>query len=313
MTPDAAYDLVRHAFATSRPASAYILGGAASTTGALADRLLQALFCTDANRPCGACRGCRLAAEHTHADVLWVEPEKKSRRIGIEQVRSLQGMVYQTSFEGGWRVCVISGADRLGEQAANAFLKTLEEPPARCVFLLLSDSPQSLLPTIASRCQRLAIEGAEDELPAELRGGLVEILKGRASHGAAFAIAQADAMMRLLDTLKDQVGDEYKERAADADEDKDTREARIGALFKERQAAVLRFAMLWQRDLLLILSGCDDVVYHHASLEALRERARGLSVRQAIRNVQVIEELARRLDRNVSNAAMFTAAFARLA
>ena len=85
--------------------------------------------------------------------MLWIEPESKSRRILIAQVRDIQHRIYKTAFAGGWKACVLVGADRMGMEAANAFLKTLEEPPSTVTIVLLTNDYDAVLPTIASRCQ----------------------------------------------------------------------------------------------------------------------------------------------------------------
>ena len=87
-----------------------------------------------------------------HPDVHAIEPESKSRRIRIEQVRALEHELQLRSLLGGPKVGVIFDADRLNEQSANAFLKTLEEPPASSHLLLVSAQPDQLLETILSRC-----------------------------------------------------------------------------------------------------------------------------------------------------------------
>ena len=149
-----------------RLAQGYVVEGPLRGEGMeLAVRLLSLLFCEmseTAGAPCGSCRGCRQVTEHTHPDILWLEPQKKSRQISVEQIRDLQSRMYQTSYGGGWKAGVIVGADRLNIPAGNAFLKVLEEPPGQCLFLLLSEAPQFLLPTILSRCQRLSV--GRDEL-----------------------------------------------------------------------------------------------------------------------------------------------------
>ena len=87
-----------------------------------------------------------------HADVHIAEPESKSRRITIDQVRELERGLQMRSLRGGRKVVIIFDADRLVEQAANAFLKTLEEPPRNSHILLVSNFPELLLETILSRC-----------------------------------------------------------------------------------------------------------------------------------------------------------------
>ena len=152
MKIDEAYDCFRKSVEADRLAQAYlVIGPPRGAAGVLAERVLQLLFCESTDGPCGRCHGCGAVEAHTTPDVLWVEPQKKSRAISIEQIRDLQGRTFQTSVQGGWKGCVIVAADRMGAGAANAFLKTLEEPPPRSLFLLLSDTPNALLPTIVSR------------------------------------------------------------------------------------------------------------------------------------------------------------------
>jgi len=106
-----------------------------------------------------------------------VSPKSKSRRIVVDDIRAMEQSFYVASAEGKWKVGVILHADRMNVQAENAFLKTLEEPPSDCLLLLLSDTPELLLPTILSRCVRLplmasagsrVLSESQEELLAEL-------------------------------------------------------------------------------------------------------------------------------------------------
>lgn len=112
---------------------------------------------------CDRCPTCRRVAAETHPDVLWVRPESKLRLIRIEQLvprkdskrRPLADLIYQKPSQARMKVGIIVAADRMHPSAANAFLKTLEEPPADSVLLLLSTEPERLLETVLSRCVRL--------------------------------------------------------------------------------------------------------------------------------------------------------------
>src|SRR5688572_1506161 len=158
---------LRQSIVDQRLAHAYLFSGA--PIGEL-DRAAQAvaemLICLQApsagGRPCGICAHCRRIDALEHPDVHWVRPASKSRVITIEQVRELIRQIQLRPHEAAYKVGVISGADRLNPQAANAFLKTLEEPPARSVLILLSTEPGRILETILSRCLRLNFSaGAE--------------------------------------------------------------------------------------------------------------------------------------------------------
>lgn len=103
----------------------------------------------------------RIAAS-SHPDVLHVarpfEKGKRAAALSVEAVRGVGSFLSLTSGEGGWRTVIVDTADDMNRNAANAILKMLEEPPARTVFLLLSDSPGRLLPTIRSRCRPLRLK-----------------------------------------------------------------------------------------------------------------------------------------------------------
>jgi DNA polymerase III subunit delta' len=110
-----------------------------------------------ASAPCGACDGCRRVLRFQHPDLAWLQPAEDSRQIRIEQVRELASELALTSHAGGYKVGVLTPADALNRFAANALLKTLEEPPARTLLILVVTQPSRLPPTIRSRCQRIKV------------------------------------------------------------------------------------------------------------------------------------------------------------
>lgn len=104
---------------------------------------------------CGQCNSCRLFAAQTHPDFQPVQPESEGKDIVIAQIRELLDWQAKTPQYGRAKVVIIEPADRMNINAANALLKTLEEPADRALLILISDRPSSLLPTIRSRCQQL--------------------------------------------------------------------------------------------------------------------------------------------------------------
>jgi len=110
---------------------------------------------TDA--PCGHCAGCRRVAADQHPDLVRIHLIEDSRQLRIEQVRELADELSLTSHQGGYKVGILSPADALNRFAANALLKTLEEPPARTLLILVASQPSRLPATILSRCQRLRV------------------------------------------------------------------------------------------------------------------------------------------------------------
>ncbi|MGZ0187537.1 MAG: DNA polymerase III subunit delta' [Alphaproteobacteria bacterium] len=112
--------------------------------------------------------GCRRVAARSHADLFTAEPEKAGGQISAEAARNLIHSFQFTAGEGAWRVAIIDTADDLHRSAANILLKLIEEPPPRTVLFLISNNPGRLLPTIRSRCARVAFEPMADESVARI-------------------------------------------------------------------------------------------------------------------------------------------------
>ncbi len=104
---------------------------------------------------CGTCRSCHQVEQAIHPDCLIIEPEdaqKANPKIKVDQIRAIEHLVIYRPLIGSHKVCLIDSADSMTTEAANALLKTLEDPPDHCLFLLISSRPEHLLPTIRSRC-----------------------------------------------------------------------------------------------------------------------------------------------------------------
>lgn len=109
-----------------------------------------------AGSACEKCRQCQLLATGDHPDLKWLAPEEKSRQIKVDQVRAVVEFLGHTSQQGGYKIAVITPAEAMNINAANALLKSLEEPSDKTLLFLVSDSPGQLLPTIRSRCQQVS-------------------------------------------------------------------------------------------------------------------------------------------------------------
>ena len=185
-----AQTLISSAIDAGRAAHGYlIVGGVRGNAAELADLILQKLF-PDALE--------QLAA-HSHPDVVTLEPEGKARIISVESMRErIVEPMATTSFSGGWKVGVIYGADRLRAESANAFLKSLEEPPPKTMYLLLTDQPDAILPTIVSRTQRIDLPLPTGILEDETLEEVASLFAARDAAGLAARLAE----------LKDEAADE---------------------------------------------------------------------------------------------------------
>lgn len=148
-------------------------------------------------------RATQLVAGNAHPDLAVLkrryDPKTKKFRteIGVEDTRDALGLFAKTAAHGGWRIVIVDAADDLNAASANALLKTLEEPPARALFLIIAHQPGRLLPTIRSRCRVIALEALPDAALIDIVQGLA----GAAPDAAAlhFARGSVRRALRLAD------------------------------------------------------------------------------------------------------------------
>lgn len=148
-------------------AHAYLLHGPIGIgKRALAERLMASLLCQrpQALEACGQCKSCMLLVAGSHPDNYVLEPEEADKAIKVDQVRDLVSFVVQTAQMGGRKVVLIEPVESMNINAANALLKSLEEPSGNTVLLLVSHQPSRLLPTVKSRCVQQACPLPSEEM-----------------------------------------------------------------------------------------------------------------------------------------------------
>ncbi len=150
------------------PPHAYIFEGDRGL-GILGTARLYAasLACTNDNAPCGVCNSCIGAKANSNPDIITVEPEDKKKTLGVERIREIIIDAYVKPFLAKRKVYIFPDASIITEQAQNAFLKLLEEPPEYAVFIIISDNADLLLETIRSRCVKVRFSPLSDERMAE--------------------------------------------------------------------------------------------------------------------------------------------------
>jgi DNA polymerase-3 subunit delta' len=264
---------------------------------------------------CDECLSCRKIDQETHQDVHWARPESKSRVVTVEQMRDLTREIQLKPAEAEYKFAIIAAADRLNPQAANAFLKTLEEPPARSVLILLSTDSQRILETILSRCLRLNFS-AEGLRP--LDAAQTDWL---AKFGAMAAGEQKSLLgrYRLLDVLLQKLA-EIRTRVDEGltarspiqryeDVEKDLRErwedelaAAIEAEYRRQRADLLLLVQWWLRDVWLHSQAVDGDLVRFPQIAGAEAVAQKITSRQALENLQTLEQTQRLLHTNVQEA-----------
>ena len=331
--------LLQRALEKGRLAHGYLFSGhQLEELEGLARTLAKTLNCQNPIRgaggipvdSCDKCLTCNKIEHRNHPDVHWVRPESKTRVILIDQIRDLMRDINLKASEAEYKVAVMVAADRLNPQAANAFLKTLEEPPPKSILILLSTDSQRILETVLSRCLRLNFSGQGGfRLPAAQLEWLAAF--------AAQATAPQKSLLgryRLMDQLLRQLG---KLKAATEetlaahsplqqyeDTEKNLKErweselaAAVEAEYRRHRSDLLAILQAWLRDIWVRTLARDPafnsvappdkgVVSHELlnfpEVEGGDVIARRLTAGQARENLQILEQLQRLLNTNVQEA-----------
>ena len=309
-TNDEAYNLLQRALTQDRLAHAYLLTGpTGSGKRALAARLCELLL------------NAKLDG-FQHPDAHLIEPESKSRRIVTEQIREFEHSLQMRSLMGGRKVGVIVDADRLNEQAANAFLKTLEEPPGHTHFLLLTSQPEQMLETILSRCLEIPLRSVEARQASPAQKRLLEALRAHARH-AKPGLVEAFGLVREFQSLLNEVREsiqteaeaalkaeeQHYKQTSDARSWLDEREEYYKALVESRyhgvRQSLLETLEQWWADALRQQAGAPTPLDHpgfaaetaalgqrHSPVTLLRKTAALEKLREHLANPGVQEPLA---------------------
>lgn len=316
-SPEKALQYLRRAHEQNRLAHAYLISGApGSGKRSLAAELASLVNGTKVNEVFSA----------KAREVFVAQPESKSRRIVTEQVRSLEHSLQMRALAGQRKVAIISEADRLQPQAANAFLKTLEEPPENSLLLLLSALPELLPDTILSRCISIPLAPNENERPAE-EAELARLLQIAASEKKwsiehAYRIAQG--LQRLLAGIREEIKAKNAEalKAEEAhyrnstdgswlEDREDYYKALSESLYLRRRAGLLETLFLWWADVLRAKSGVERRDLPALKKETERVAAR-FTIPEMLRRVRRLEELRDHLGRNIQEALALEVAFLRI-
>lgn len=167
------WDFFKRAAGLGKLAHGYLFYGSKGLGKKLfAQNLAKALLCKSGDEKnfgfCGQCRDCQTINSNTHPDLFFIEPKEQSI-IKIARVREMQHQLNLSAYSSFYKIAIIDQAEALNKEAANALLKTLEEPSERSLIILISAWPERMLPTIVSRCQKIRFSAVpKDELRKEL-------------------------------------------------------------------------------------------------------------------------------------------------
>ncbi|NDJ77089.1 MAG: DNA polymerase III subunit delta' [Chloroflexi bacterium] len=293
------------AIAHGRTRHAYLVTGPDQVGKAtLARAFAQAVNCTGELPPCGGCRTCRLIMQDLHPDVSIVEAEREGGTLKIEQIRALQRTLALRPFEAHYRVAILRRFHEARPQAADALLKTLEEPPSHALLILTTSATDALLPTILSRCQPLHLR----PLPINtVRQALEQHWQAAPDTAHTLAALSGGRIGWAVRALENPEALEQRNAALDLLEQsllgqRQQRFDQAQALARDKTEALQTLA-LWVsywRDVMLFACGSQAVVTNVDRLDGLQDLARIVGIDAAQQALAATRRTITHLHQNVN-------------
>ncbi|MFK7909622.1 MAG: hypothetical protein AB8F34_03375 [Akkermansiaceae bacterium] len=331
-TAEKAFDLIESAHEKGRLAHAFLITGVpGSGKNSLAAKIISLVNSVKEDSGANLFGEVEEPLEKTLEElegelVRIVRPRSKSRRISVDDMRALEKSFHVASAPGKWKVGVILHADRMGVEAENAFLKTLEEPPADCLLLLLSDSPELLLPTILSRCVRLSLMARPEErelggaerqmleaLARSTRDGFGRIAAAftlRASFSRILAEKRAE-ISKANDVAFREESKKYKNTTDSDDWLKDREKfylAHTESEYLNERDRLLETIIAWMGDVLRQKCGVTELDLTEA-VAATQKAASAHTLPDLLQRVDALEELRANLETNAQEQLALEVAF----
>lgn len=318
--------LLQRSLERGRVGHAYLFTGSSlDNASAMARNLVKTLNCQNPVRKgptqaavdcCDVCNECRRIDEDNHPDISWVRPESKLRVITIDQMRDLMHTIHLKAMENGYKAGILVGADRLNTQAANAFLKTLEEPPQKSILILISDEPGRILETVLSRCLRLNLGG---DNPALADGDQQVWLKNfcecaqTPSRNLLTRYKMLGVLVGHFAEIKAQIEtnlsagsplEKYDEAEASMKQKWETElNAAIESEYRRQRAESLAIIQNWLRDVWLATMGQSEGRLCLPQFTVLTQSvAQNLDCERAEDNINIIQNTRKLLESNVQEA-----------
>ena len=326
-------DQIRRILRAGRlPHALLFSGDAGAGKEAAARALAQAVNCTQPlpDDACGRCDCCQRIARDLHPDVHWVHPTSRSRQITIDHIRALERALRLKASAGRVKTGIIVDADCLNPAAANAFLKTLEEPPDHSLIVLLTAQREKLLDTVVSRCRVIRFGTPNAASRSETESFVLGLILKYPPGGSILSVYRLigeiqQALARVKKDVQDQARQKLKanplqnlDQAGDYDDYLDRVEDEIEAWAeaqrRRERSRIIGVLYRWHRDLFLAAQQADPALFHYRDHEkTIRDQARSLTSHKAIQNLETLERLHARLAQNVQESLAFEVALLKLA
>ena len=298
---------LQNAIEEDKVSHAYIFNGPeASGKMMLAEAFAMALQCEgEGKRPCLECRSCRQAADHNQPDIIYVSHEKPNT-IGVDDIRTqINNDIDIKPYSSRYKVYIVDEAQKMNQQAQNALLKTIEEPPAYAIILLLTTNADSFLQTILSRCITLNLKAVKEDKIKEYLMKHYQIPDYQADICAAFSQGNVGKAIQLASS--EEFGElnasvlQLMKRLEDIDLYEMTGAVKQIAEYKLSVNDYFDLMMIWFRDVLYLKATNDvDGLIFKDEVYDIKKQAAKRSYQGIETILEALEKAKIRLNANVN-------------
>jgi DNA polymerase III subunit delta' len=263
---------------------------------------LNAEYGSFPTEPCGTCKNCRLFNTGGHPDFIWIDPDGQVTKI--VQVRELRQLISMKPFGARLRVVVLSKAHTLNQEASNALLKVLEEPPNRTVLILITPRISDLLPTIVSRCQHIRFH----PIPVKLLAATLEQNHAMDQKESEFIAAMANGSFSRALALKNTDWIFRRDWIIKETEKMHTASVAVVLALAEKMAKskdkestqdLLEMIKTWYRDL-VIAGYCPDKIINKDLMANIRNISRRYHQNTLLNRISAVQKAQKEIDANVN-------------
>lgn len=310
-----AIESLRNAALQGRLAHAYLFTGISQVgKTTLAIDIACMVNCLKSKKPCGECVPCNRILQRIHADVKIIRVSSDEGTagskfaIGIDQIRQLEKEANLKPYEGICRVFIVEETHLMSTEAANALLKTLEEPPAQVLLILLSSEPHKIPLTVVSRCQQIHLHPIPIDVIYDHINSTTQMDDARikeiayASDGRMGWAIQVINQPEILDKRREII-DRIEKLITGTLDKKISYAAELASkqnVYREAMPNELRLLQSWFRDILMLGVGTPNLVINHARMDTLLSTSKSLSNTQIIKAIKDIDGAVQLLSINVS-------------
>lgn len=306
---DDAKRLLKNAIKAANTSHAYIFSGEkGSGKTMLAEAFAAMLLCDDRHEDdsCGQCHSCKQALTRNNPDIIYVTREEDKKILGVEQIRTqVNNDIVLKPYGGKYKIYIIPEAEKMNQQAQNALLKTIEEPPSYAIIILLTSNHNSLLQTILSRCVTIQMKPVDTNLIKQQLQNKFQIVDYQSEMVASFAQGN---MGKAIELASDESFNQMRrdvtslvKKASTMDEYGVSESVKAISEYKLTMDQILDLITLWYRDVLLYKATLDEShIIFREDIYDIKEQALNCSYVGLNQIFTAVDEARDRLKANVN-------------